>query len=255
MSRPQRHIPTSVPLRSMVVAGAALIAAAGLVAGCSSSHKSASGAPTTSTSSGSASSAPSSGGAGSLGAITSKLQASTNTPFDATYSIIGGTGQATTLELAVSPPGKFVFVTTSANGNKSELISAGQLSDSCTEAGGSWTCVPLPQSEFASVEKALQIYKSSYWTGILAGMQSAAKAGGIRVTPSTKSLAGQNVECVTYSGGTAGSGGEICVTHDGVLAYVRSAGTGTTFELSSYSSSPPASVFGLPPGATVTKAP
>lgn len=238
-------------LRPVAVASLVFVAVGGLLTGCSSSHKPGSGAGTSSSTS---TSSTTGGAAGSLGAITSKLQGSADTPFAATYTIMGSKG-ATSLELAVSPPGKFVFVTTSANGSKDELISAGRLSDSCVQAGGSWTCTALPQSQFASVERALQIYKSSYWTRILAGLQSAAKTGGIKVTASTKSLAGQNVQCVTYSGAAAGSGGEICVTRDGVLAYVRSAASGTTFELSSYSTSPQPSLFGLPPGATVAKAP
>lgn len=251
MSRRQPYHPGPGSLRPVALASVVVIAVGGLLAGCSSSHKAGSGAGTSSSTS---TSSATGGAAGSLGAITSKLQGAANTPFEATYAISGSTG-TTSLELAVSPPGKFVFVTTSANGSKDELISAGQLSDSCVQAGGSWTCTALPQSQFASVERALQIYKSSYWTRILAGLQSAAKAGGIKVTASTKSLAGQTVQCVTYSGAAAGSGGEICVTRDGVLAYVRSAANGSSFALSTYSTSPPPSLFGLPPGATIAKAP
>ena len=129
------------------------------------------------------------------------------------------------------------------------------MTDSCNQSGAAWTCVQLPQSEFGTLENAFQIYKGAYWGQILAGMEAGAAAGGITVTPSTMSAAGQQLQCATYSGGSAGAGGEVCVTSDGVLGYVHSLANGTTFQLSSYSTSPSSSLFGLPQGATVTTVP
>jgi hypothetical protein len=44
----------------------------------------------------------------------------------------------------------------------------------------------------------------------------------------------------------------ICLTSKGILGYVKIASESTIFELQKYSTSPPASLFELPPGAKVT---
>jgi hypothetical protein len=44
----------------------------------------------------------------------------------------------------------------------------------------------------------------------------------------------------------------ICTTAQGILGYVKVASDSTSFEITAFSSSPPASLFELPPGATVT---
>jgi hypothetical protein len=44
----------------------------------------------------------------------------------------------------------------------------------------------------------------------------------------------------------------ICSTAQGILGYVKVASNSTSFQITSYSSSPAASLFQLPPGATVT---
>jgi len=44
-----------------------------------------------------------------------------------------------------------------------------------------------------------------------------------------------------------------CTTAQDVLGYVRVGAQSTSFEIKSYTSSPPASAFQLPAGATVTR--
>jgi hypothetical protein len=53
---------------------------------------------------------------------------------------------------------------------------------------------------------------------------------------------------------TPGTSGKstICTTSQGVLGFAQVAGDSTSFAITSYSSSPPASLFQLPPGAKIT---
>jgi outer membrane murein-binding lipoprotein Lpp len=248
MSRSHSQEKDIAPRQWVLVIAAVLLAVGGLLAGCSSSHQSV-------RSSASSVSSNSAGSARSLNSIASKLQGSADTPYEAIYTSSGGSSPTKTLEFAESPPDNFAFIGTAANGSKTELISTARLSVSCTQTGASWTCVQLPRAQVAAFTRAFQIYKSSYWTKILGGMKSAATGGGLKVTTSTRTLAGQHLQCITYSGRTAGAGGELCVTNDGVLGYVHNAASNTTFQLVSYSTSPPPSVFALPPGATVRTTP
>lgn len=261
MSKSHVQASSSRSHRVVLLAAVGAMSAGSLLAACGSAHNasstSSSSPPSSGSSSGSSSSSSSSPSAssGGLASITSKLQASANTSYDATYTVSGGANATKSIELASSPPDKVVFIITDANGTKTELISAGQLSDSCTQSGATWNCVQYPQATFASLATALQIYRGGYWTQVLTRMQAAAAASGVTVTPSTMSAAGQQLACVTYTGGSVGAGGEVCVTSDGVLGYVHSATSNVTFQLSSYSTSPSPSVFGLPAGATITTVP
>ena len=47
----------------------------------------------------------------------------------------------------------------------------------------------------------------------------------------------------------------ICTTPQNILGYVKVAEGSTTFEITNYSGSPDASLFQLPPGATITTVP
>jgi hypothetical protein len=72
------------------------------------------------------------------------------------------------------------------------------------------------------------------------------------------SLAGQSLNCVTWTGGTGSEAtGEVCVTSQGALGYVKAIDNGktTTISLTSFSTSPPASDFSVPSGATVQTIP
>jgi len=66
---------------------------------------------------------------------------------------------------------------------------------------------------------------------------------------------GFTMSCVDFiASGVAGTS-TICTTAQGILGYVKVASDTTSFEITSYSTSPPASLFELPPGATVTTVP
>ena len=96
-------------------------------------------------------------------------------------------------------------------------------------------------------------YTPAHWVTFLRGFSLAAGFAGDKVTSSTMTVNGFPMSCVDFS--TPGEAGQstICTTAQGILGYVKVAGDTTSFEIKSYSSSPPASLFALPPGATVTQ--
>jgi hypothetical protein len=192
--------------------------------------------------------------ASGLGQITSKLEGSGSLTFAAVYAVSGNNSEASTIEFAQKPPNSYSFVTTKPDGTKSELISDGAAAYSCRQAASAWTCASLPADQFRGLVDAFQIYRGSFWASDLAAL-SANAAAGVTVTPSTLSSAGVQLQCVTYAGGPAGPGGEICVSRAGILGYVHDVSTDQTFKLTSYTTSPDASVFAVPTGATVTTIP
>jgi hypothetical protein len=87
----------------------------------------------------------------------------------------------------------------------------------------------------------------------------AAHLGGVSLTFTNTTIAGQPVRCANWK--YQGSSATYCVTDSGVLAKVESSGgsnpsgSGSSFELTSFTTSPPASAFELPTGATVVTIP
>jgi hypothetical protein len=66
------------------------------------------------------------------------------------------------------------------------------------------------------------------------------------------SLNGFSMNCIDLTTpGTAGTS-TVCTTSQGVLGFAQVAGDSTSFAITNYSSSPPASPFELPPGAKIT---
>ncbi len=62
------------------------------------------------------------------------------------------------------------------------------------------------------------------------------------------------MQCVDLRAtGVAGTS-TICTTAQHLLGYVQVASVSTSFEIKSYSGSPPAALFDLPAGAKITKA-
>ena len=82
----------------------------------------------------------------------------------------------------------------------------------------------------------------------------AAGLAGDKISTSTMTVNGFSMNCVDFrTPGVTGTS-TICTTSQGLLGYVKVADGSTSFEIKSYSTSPPASLFRLPPGAKVTKA-
>jgi hypothetical protein len=214
----------------------ALLAACGSAkpAATTPTSPSATGAVSTPTSSGSAS-------VKKIETLSAEVQESETATFKAVYTITSaGTTQTVTIEQ--SPPKSVLSV------KSGSVIDTGTATYYCTTSGAV-TCLSAgtsnPLSSLAALfspETALTEFKAA---------QAEAATKGFDVSFSSGSYAGQSTTCATISG--TGPTVKYCVTKQGILAYVMS--SGGSFSLTSYSSSPPASDFALPAGASVDTLP
>jgi hypothetical protein len=165
---------------------------------------------------------------------------------------------------AVKPPNGLAFKDTpsgTAGGSSTDLIvnSSGEYSCSPPAASGSgsasWTCRKLGAVDAAAQNKIFGFYTPAHWVAFLRDFSLAAGFAGDSITSSHLTVNGFSMRCVDFH--TPGVTGTslICTTAQGILGYVKVATDSTTFEIKSYSGSPPASLFDLPPGATVTAQP
>lgn len=87
------------------------------------------------------------------------------------------------------------------------------------------------------------------------GYSLAAGFAGVRVVGSRRTVNGFRLRCVDYrTTGVAGTS-TARTTARGTLGYSKVAGIPASFEITSYSRSPAATLFELPPGAIVTGPP
>jgi hypothetical protein len=191
--------------------------------------------------------------------FSSNLKSGQPSTFQVTYVTTGGSPAK--IVYAVRPPGELAFTDTqtgsSASGSDNfQLIvnSGGQYL--CTHPGtgsSSWSCEKLPKSGAAAERGLLDLYTSAHWVGFLKGFALAAGFAGDKVSSSTMTVNGFAMQCVDFvTSGVAGSS-RICSTAQHLLGYVQVASQSTGFEITSYTASPPASVFELPAGAAITK--
>jgi hypothetical protein len=101
------------------------------------------------------------------------------------------------------------------------------------------------------------LYSGSYWIDFLKIYSVAAALHGVTITSSTMSVNGFSLQCAVVVSGTKPNQttSKVCVTSEGILGYVSVSAKSADFEIKSYSASPPASLFALPAGATVTTLP
>ena len=257
---------------SRVAAGLALVTVAAIVAaGCSSSStptttttasassttsttSTATSSTTTTTTAAASSTTTTSAGASGSGLL-SKFQAGQQATFIATYKVTSGTSTSLTSLTIAQQGSDSLFGGTSSSG-KFELVNLGKKSYICsgqTSSGTGGMC--LSEGAAASEADLFKMYEPGYY---LPYFQAAAKASGGQVSYSSKSVNGISLSCVSVTDPTGKTGtGTFCVTDQGVLGYV--AWTGATaadngsFEITSYSTSVPASEFTLP--ATPTTIP
>jgi hypothetical protein len=74
---------------------------------------------------------------------------------------------------------------------------------------------------------------------------------GDKVGSSHLTVNGFSMRCIDFRAAGVTGTSKICTTAQGLLGYVKVADDSASFELKSYSTSPSASLFRLPPGATV----
>jgi hypothetical protein len=80
-----------------------------------------------------------------------------------------------------------------------------------------------------------------------------ARALGLKVSSSSATFAGQPSTCVSVS--VRGKSTKYCVTKQGILSYSGSSSSSSSFKLTKYAAKPPASLFAVPAGATITTLP
>lgn len=197
--------------------------------------------------------------------FTNSLKSGAAKPFEATYVTTGGS--PTKIVYAVRQPNGLLFRETAAGSGGSEVSNADIIVNSSGEyscsppsagsgsgsgSGSGGTCRKLGKAGAAARNQILDFYTPSHWVAFLRDFSVAAGFAGDKVTSSSLTVNGFRMKCVDFrAAGVAGTS-RICTTAQGILGYVRVASDTTSFEITSYSSSPPASLFTLPPGAKVT---
>jgi hypothetical protein len=194
------------------------------------------------------------GNKATINAFTAKVQSGEASPFEATYVTTGSS--PTTVVYAVHPPTGLSFTESPTAGSAPsvDLVvnSTGEFSCTPPSSGGSWTCQKLDGTSSATENQIFDFYTPAHWVTFLRDFSLAAGIAGDRVTSSTMTVNGFPMSCVDFqASGTPGTS-TICTTAQGILGYVKVAADSTSFEIKSYSPSPPASLFQTPPGATIT---
>ena len=186
--------------------------------------------------------------------FTESLQNSKATPFQATYQTTGSS-PATTIIYSVQPPKNVAFSETASGSSASatNLIANSSGEYSCSQAtqGAQWSCEKLGNASAITQNQLFAIYTPQHWATFLTVLSVGAGLAGDKVTTSTKTVNGFSMNCVDLFAKGEGTS-TICTTSQGILGYVKVAAQSTSFEITKYTATPPASAFQLPAGATIT---
>jgi hypothetical protein len=198
------------------------------------------------------------GNKSTIDAFTNKIQSGESTTFEATYVTTGGS--PATIVYAVEPPTGLAFtdIPTASGVSSADVIVNSSGEYSCTPpstASSTWSCEKLGTASAAQENNIFSFYTPAHWIGFLRDFSLAAGLAGDKVSSSTMTVNGFAMQCVDFvAPGVAGTS-TICSTAQDILGYVNVASSSTTFEIKSYSSSPPSTLFQLPAGATITTVP
>jgi hypothetical protein len=183
----------------------------------------------------------------------SKLNAAPTT-FEAVYTTSGTAPATVTYAAQVPNEVAFSLAPSGGSGNTApvHLVQNSSGEYACNQSSGQWSCAKITGVDAQSQNALIDIYTPGHWVKFLSLFALAAGVAGDKVTTSTMSLNGFSMNCIDLA--TPGSAGTstICTTSQGVLGFAQVTGDSTSFAITSYSSSPPASVFQLPPGAKIT---
>ena len=182
-----------------------------------------------------------------------KLNSGQPPQFETTYVTTGSAPSR--VVYAVRPPSSLLFSSAQSSGsplNTARVIMNPSGAYACTRApGAGWVCDKLTKSSAAAQKKLLDFYTPAHWVAFLKGLALTAGFAGDKISTSAMTLNGFSMQCVDLRAtGVAGTS-KICTTAQHLLGYVQVASVATSFEIKSYSSSPAASLFGLPPGAKI----
>ena len=210
-------------------------------------------------------------------ALTNSINHAKSLTYLAQYTSFNN-GQKTTVTIAQSPPkssfttssgsvinnGKTTYycsTSSSGSGNSGNTGSTSNSGNSGNSGSAATTTTSKAGTNCLSVKGANPLLglETAFGPATTLSALAEAKQGlvsrllGIKVSSSTVTFAGQPSTCVTVT--VRGHGGKYCVTNHGILSYSGSSNSSSYFELTKYSSSPPASLFSLPAGATTATLP
>jgi outer membrane murein-binding lipoprotein Lpp len=199
-------------------------------------------------------------GSAAIDQLTSKMQSSDTSAYDVTYVTTGSA--PATVRFAVDPPHDFAFDDTTSTGEFQVLGGAAGVfecsrSSSGSSSAGAWSCVKAQGAEVDTDKLAYALYSGSYWIDFLKIYSVAAALHGVTISSATMSVNGFNLQCAVVVSGSKPNEqtSEVCVTSQGILGYVSVSARSADFEIQSFSPSPPASLFQIPAGATVSTLP
>ncbi len=185
--------------------------------------------------------------------FTKGLKSSKAMPFEATYVTTGSA--PVTVTYAVQPPTDISFKETgNASGNSDlDLInnSSGGYSCTRTPAAAQWQCKSLGKTRTVAQNALVGIYTPSHWVAFLSDFTFVASLAGDKVSTSSMTVNGFSLSCLDFVAKGVTGTSKICTTSQNILGYVKVASESTSFEIKSYSASPTASAFQLPPGAKI----
>jgi hypothetical protein len=190
---------------------------------------------------------------GVIDLFTAKLKSGQPPQFETSYVTTGGA--PTSVVYAVRPPSSLLF--SSARSSGSPLSTARVIMNpsgayACTSApGAGWVCDKLTKSSAAAQRKLLDFYTPAHWVAFLRGLAVTAGFAGDKISSSAMTLNGFRMQCLDLRATGVAGISKICTTVQHLLGYLQVASVSTSFVIKSYSSSPAASLFGLPPGAKV----
>jgi hypothetical protein len=196
------------------------------------------------------------GNKATIDAFNTKLQSGAATTFEATYVTTGSA--PATIVYAVQPPKGVAFNLTPTGGTGETapvhlvVNSSGEYACSQASSTAQWTCQKLGTADAKTQNEIFNFYTPTHWVGFLRDFSLAAGFAGDKVTSSTMTVNGFSMNCVDFVAAGEPGKSTICSTSQGILGYVRVATDSTSFEITKFSTSPPASLFQLPPGAKVT---
>jgi len=194
-----------------------------------------------------------------IDAFTSKMKSGEAVPFEATYVTTGSS--PITIVYAVQPPKGLAFKetpsgsTSSGNNTNVDILVNSSGEYLCTppsSSSSSWSCQKLQAVNAAAQNKIFGFYTPAHWVQFLEGFSLAAGFAGDKISSSSMTVNGFAMNCVDFVASGVPGKSTICTTAQGILGYVKVASDTTSFEITSYSASPDASLFELPPGAKVT---
>ena len=177
-----------------------------------------------------------------IDSFTQNLQSNKSTPFEATYTTTG-TSPATVVYAVDPSSGGLAFHET-------------QTGAGCVQRPGDRELVgrvrvqpervrPAPgrarssgTADAATENKIFDFYTPSHWISFLKGVSLVAGLAGDKVTSSTMSLNGFDMNCVDLVAHGVPGTSTICSTSQGILGYVKVASDSTSFQITNYSSSP-----------------